>query len=92
MGGKLLTAAEFALVRNFYDCGLLIDQESQYSERFIEIAWLSYVEVTRTGVEAYSSLGLGERYHDPLRSTFCKIMMSRPDVEKTFVLSHGESH
>lgn len=66
---------------------ILTDQGSQFGERFIELVRLPDVEVTRTGVEAHSSLGLGERYHEPLRSTFRKIMKSRPDVEKSFALS-----
>lgn len=45
------------------------------------------MKVTIIGVEAHSSIGLGERYHEPLRSTFRKIINSRPDIEEDLVLS-----
>lgn len=39
---------------------------------------LSNVEVQRTDIEAHSSLSLGERYHQPLRNTYRKIMCELP--------------
>lgn len=66
---------------------ILTDQGSQFGDRFIQSARLAGVGVTRTGIEAHASLGLGERYHEPLRSTFRSIMKSRPDVDKELALS-----
>lgn len=67
--------------------GILTDQGSQFGERFIDLARVSKVEVNRTRVEAHASLGLGERYHRPLRSTFRKMKASRPDVNKDLALA-----
>lgn len=57
---------------------ILTDEGSQFGEKFIHLAKLSNVEVNRTGVEAHSNLGIGERYHEPLRTTFRKIMSADP--------------
>lgn len=45
------------------------------SEPFIYLAERSSVKVETTGAEAHSSLGIGERYHDPLRKTFRKMQL-----------------
>lgn len=66
---------------------ILTDQGSQLGDRFIHIAKLADVEVGQTGVEANSSLGLGERYHEPLRSTFRKIKLSQPNAGRHLALS-----
>lgn len=36
--------------------------------------------------EAHSSLGLGERHHEPLRATYRKMMVSHPSIEKHWAL------
>eukprot|EP00737_Agarophyton_chilense_P000247 gb/GEZJ01000282.1/.p1 GENE.gb/GEZJ01000282.1/~~gb/GEZJ01000282.1/.p1 ORF type:complete len:768 (+),score=79.54 gb/GEZJ01000282.1/:1785-4088(+) len=54
---------------------------------FIDIAAISNVQVESTGVEAHSSLGLGERYHQPLRTTYRKIMATLPDTDREIALS-----
>lgn len=66
---------------------ILTDQGSQFGERFIDLAHVSNVEVNRTGIEAHAILGLGERYHGPLRSTFRKIKASRADANKRLALA-----
>lgn len=66
---------------------ILTDQGSQFGEKFIDLDRLANVEFNRTGIEAHASLGLGERYHEPLRTTFRKIKISRPDVDKDLALA-----
>lgn len=53
---------------------------------FVYLAALGNVEVERTGVKAHSSLGLGERYHQPLRHTYGEIMSHYPSTEPTLAL------
>ena len=57
---------------------MLVDQGSYFGETFATLGALSNVDVKDTGVEAHSSLGLGERYHQPLRNTYRKIMSEHP--------------
>ena len=67
---------------------ILVDQGSNVgkSEPFISLAARANVEVQGTGIEAHSSLGIGERYHEPVRTTFRKIMFVYPNVDKTLLL------
>lgn len=66
---------------------ILTDQGSQFGDRFVGLARLANVEVNRTGIEAHASLGLAERYREPLRSTFRKIEVSWPGVDKGLALA-----
>ena len=43
-----------------------VDRGSCFGDQFFAIAKSVNVEVGRSGVEAHSSLGIGERYHQPL--------------------------
>ena len=65
---------------------ILTDQGSQFGDVFINIAAASDVKVDRTGVEAHSSLGLGERFHQPLRNTYRKRVVEHPNSDKTLAL------
>ena len=49
------------------------DSGSQFREAFIDIASLHDVEVQTTGIESHNILGIGERYHEPLRNTYRKL-------------------
>ncbi len=46
----------------------------------------SNVGLERTGVEPHSSLGMGERYHQPLRNTFRKLELMYPSQDKSLLL------
>lgn len=62
---------------------IIVDQGSQFGDLFISIGEASNVMVERTGIEAHSSLGLVERYHQPLRNTYRKIIADHPTVTRT---------
>lgn len=53
---------------------MLVEHEGAFGFLFIYIAAPSKVEVDRSSIEARSSLGLGERYQQPIRQTYRKIM------------------
>eukprot|EP00171_Calliarthron_tuberculosum_P022911 IDg22911t1 len=67
---------------------MLVDQGSAFgkSDAFISIATRSNVQVETTGIEAHNSLGLGERYHQPLRNTFRKLRIEYPTAPKELLL------
>lgn len=54
---------------------MVIHQRSYVGNPFAIISASSNVDVQRTGVEAHSGLGLGERYHQSLGNTYREIMM-----------------
>ena len=68
---------------------ILVDKGSQFGDLFISLGAVSYVKVRRTGIESHNSLGLGERYHQPLRNTFRKLRIAYPDKERQKLLSFG---
>lgn len=67
---------------------ILVDQGTNLgkSEPFFSLAARANVEVQSTGTEAHSSLGIGERYHEPVRTTFRKLLLQYPMVRKTLLL------
>ena len=65
----------------------LLDQGSQFGQLFIDIAKIHDIKVENTGIEAHSSLGLGERYHQPLHQTFRKIMADHKKTDRDLALA-----
>ncbi len=59
---------------------ILVDQGSAFGSTFATINALSRVEVQHTGTEAHSSLGLGERYNEPRRTTYRRLKTAAPDL------------
>lgn len=57
------------------------DQGSYFGNGFVTNAALSYVEVQRTGIEFHSSFELGQRYHQPLRNKYRKIVTEYPQTK-----------
>lgn len=55
------------------------DQGSQFGPFFNHLVSSLHVKVERTFTEDHSSLGLLEKYHDPLSSMLRKIMITCPD-------------
>ena len=66
---------------------ILVDQGSQFGELFVSIGAASKVQVDRTGIEAHSSLGIGERYHQPLRNTYRKLKIDFANVAPQLLLA-----
>ena len=66
---------------------MLVDQGSYFGETLATLGALSNVDVKDTGVEAHSSLGLEERYHQPLRNTYRKIMSEHPQTPPASALT-----
>ena len=61
----------------------MVDQGSQLgrSAPFAECAMTAKIELEVTGTEAHNALGVGERYHQPLRNTYRKLRLTYPDQE-----------
>ena len=64
-----------------------VDQGTAFGEGFISLAKASDVKVVRTGIESHSSVGIGKRYHAPLRSTFRKLKLEYANVSPCLLLS-----
>lgn len=59
-------------------------RSANHSKMFCEVGG---VEVQRTGIEAHSSLNPGERYHEPSRKTFRKLMAAYTKSDKNLTLA-----
>lgn len=66
---------------------ILTNRGSQFDQRFIHVPRSANVEVLRTGTEAHSSLGIGERYHEPLCTTYRRVMREHPSINKHLALA-----
>ena len=64
-----------------------VDQGTAFGDGFIGIAKASDVSVFRTGIESHTSMGIGERYHAPLRNTFRKLKLDYSLVDPSLLLS-----
>ena len=62
------------------------DSGSQFRDTFIDICALHDVKVQTTGVESHNSLGIGERYHAPLRNTYRKLKIENGNMQPTLLL------
>ena len=60
----------------------MFDKGSQFRDAFVEICELHEVEWQKSGVQHYISLGMGEMYHAPLRSTYRKLRVEFPHMNK----------
>ena len=66
---------------------MMVDQGSYLGKTLATLRALSNVDVKDTGVEVHSSLGLWERYHQPLRNTYRKIMSEHPQTPPASALA-----
>lgn len=66
---------------------ILPDRESQFGDLFIHMARVANVQGECTGIEAHSSLGLGELYHESLRASYRKTVANHPNTERGLALS-----
>lgn len=66
---------------------ILIDRGSSLRAKFMHHAKISYVDVKRIGIGVQSCLFIGERSHEPLLSTFLKLLASNPNVDESVVLA-----
>lgn len=57
------------------------------SDRWREIANSSGIQLRISGLKAHSSLGIGEKYHGPLRRIYNKVSFEYPQLNKIIVLN-----
>lgn len=77
----------WAIIYSGLPSKILADQGSAFGSKFNHLVKLADVEVSRTGIEAYSSLGTGERYNEPIRTIIRKIMAVNPKTNKNLTLA-----
>ena len=67
---------------------IMVDQGSSLSKSgiFASLVESSNIKLDTTGIEAHFSLGLGERYHQPLRNTYRKLESIYPLQDKSLLL------
>lgn len=65
---------------------IVVDQGSAFGDLFASLGATSKVDVQRTSIRA-----IGERYHEPLRSTVPKLRLDHPSVSPSTLLSMVKS-
>ena len=66
---------------------IIVDEGSQFRKTFAELATLHDVNLQKTPVESHNSLGIGERYHKPLRDTYRKLKVDYPSMQRQLLLA-----
>lgn len=66
---------------------IIVDQGSNFGPSFIHMAHLRGINVENTGIESHNSLGIGERYHQPLRQTYRKILVEHSNADPSLALA-----
>lgn len=66
---------------------ILVDQGTEFGSTFVHLAAECGATVDHTGVEAHSSLGLCERYHEPIRTIYRKLRTEHPNMPRDLALS-----
>lgn len=64
-----------------------VDRGSCFGGDFFSIAKKSNIDVARSGVDAHSALGVGERYHEPLRNTLRNAKLNMPHMSEASILT-----
>ena len=65
----------------------IVDEGSQFRKTFAELATLEDITINKSGVEAHHALGIGERYHKPLRDTYLKLKVDHPSLQRQMLLA-----
>ena len=60
---------------------------SQFRKIFAELSALHDVELLKSDIQSHISLGIGERYHKPLRDTYRKLKLDLPSLQQQVLLA-----
>ena len=66
---------------------IMVYDGSQFRKVFAELAALQDIDLEKSGTQAHSSLGIGERYHNPLRDTYRKLKVDYPKMSRQLLLA-----
>ena len=66
---------------------LAFDEGTQHRDIFGELSTIYDTDVHKSGTESHNSLGISERYHEPLCKTFLKLFEDHPSLKKDFLLA-----
>ena len=66
---------------------MMVDEGAQFRNVFAEIVTLHQVKLDKSGLQAHNSLGIGERYHKPLRDKYRKLKIDQPKMQIQLLLA-----
>ena len=66
---------------------VMVDEGSQLRKIFAELSALHDVKLEQSGIESHYILGIGERYHKPLRDTYRKLKLDHPSMQRQVLLA-----
>ena len=65
----------------------MIDYGSQFRKVFAKLTTLQDINRDKSGIQAHNSLGIGEKYHKPLRDTYRKLKIDFPKMSRQLLLA-----
>ncbi len=66
---------------------IMVDEGSQFRKVLGELATLHNVNLEKSGIQSHNSIGIGERYHKPLRDTYRKLKCDHPSMRHQLLLA-----
>ena len=66
---------------------IVVDEGSRFRKVFAELTTLHDIRFEKSGIQSHNSLGVGERYHKPLRDTYLKLKLGHPLVQRQLILA-----
>ncbi len=64
-----------------------VDEGLQLQRLFAQLSALHKIELQKYVVQSHNSLGIGERYHEPLRDTYRKLKLDHPSMQRQLLLA-----
>ena len=64
----------------------MVHEGVQFRDTSAELAKLHDINVGKSTIKSHNSLGIGERYHKPLRETSRKLKIDFPSMQRQFLL------
>ena len=66
---------------------IAVDDGSQFRKVFAELTALHDINLEKSGTQSHNALGIGDRYHKPLRDTYRKLKLDFPKMSRQLVLA-----
>ncbi len=66
---------------------IIVHEGSQFRKFFAELAAIHGAEIGKSGVQSHHSLGIGGRYHKPVRDTYRKLKLNHPLMLRQLLLA-----
>ena len=66
---------------------IAVNEGTDHRDIFGELSTTYEIDIQKSGTESHNSLGIGERYYDPLRNSFLKLREDHPNLKRDVLLA-----